>query len=117
MNDRVKKRTNRTQREKRTRAKIHGTSNRPRLSVKISNVQISAQIINDDLGVTLAHATTFGIKNSQTMSQKATLVGELIAKNALKKKIKYVVFDRGAKIYHGRVKALAEAARKNGLEF
>ena len=117
MNDRDRKLTNKISRQKRTRARMHGTAERPRLSVHISNVHVSAQVINDDAQVTLAAATTAGQKMSGTMTEKATFIGETIAKQASAKKIKSVVFDRGGKKYHGRVKALADAARKNGLEF
>lgn len=117
MNDRQKKLQNRLLRENRTRSKLHGTVSRPRLSVRVSNTNISAQIINDDEGKTMVSASSIGSKDSATMIQKAEKVGESIAKEALKKKIKAVVFDRGGKQYHGRVKSLADAARKNGLEF
>lgn len=117
MSDRIKKTVNRASREKRTRSSIHGTTERPRLTVTISNTNVSAQIINDDEHKTLVATTTVGSSKKMTMTQKAELVGEEIAKLASKKKIDKVVFDRGAKKYHGRMKALAEAARKNGLGF
>lgn len=101
----------------RTRAKIHGTAERPRLSVHFSNLNITAQIIDDDKGTTLAYATTVGAKMSGTKTEKAALIGTEIAKKAKAKKVSKVVFDRGAKIYAGRMHALAEAARKEGLEF
>ena len=104
-------------RAKRTRAKIHGTADRPRLSVFISNQHIVAQIIDDDTGKTLVYATTVGSKLTGTKTEKAAKIGEEIAKKAKTKKIKKVVFDRGAKLYAGRMSALAEAARKEGLEF
>ena len=104
-------------RANRTRAKIHGTAERPRLSVNISNQHITAQIINDDKGITLAYATTIGSKISGTKTEKATEIGKLIAANAKKAKISKVVFDRGSKLYAGRMSALADAARKEGLEF
>ena len=104
-------------RAKRTRAKIHGTADRPRLSVFISNQHIVAQIIDDDTGKTLVYATTVGSKLTGTKTEKAAKIGEEIAKKAKAKKIKKVVFDRGAKLYAGRMSALAEAARKEGLEF
>ncbi len=104
-------------RAKRTRAKIHGTAERPRLSVHISNVHIIAQIIDDDSGKTLAYATTVGSKINGTKTEKAAAIGKEIAEKAKKAKIKTVVFDRGAKIYAGRMSALADAARKEGLEF
>lgn len=117
MSDITKKLTNRVSRMNRTRAGIHGTQERPRLSVTISNSHISAQIINDDTHTTLVSASTLGKKSAGTMTDRATVIGEEIAKLAKAKKINKVVYDRGNKKYHGRVKALAEAARKNGLEF
>lgn len=104
-------------RAKRTRAKIHGTAARPRLSVHISNMHIIAQIIDDDNSKTLAYATTVGSKLTGTMTEKAAAIGKEIADKAKKAKIKTVVFDRGAKLYAGRMTALADAARKEGLEF
>lgn len=104
-------------RAKRTRAKIHGTSERPRLSVHFSNQHITAQVINDDEKTTLAYATTVGAKMNGTMTEKAEKIGTEIAKKAKAKKISKVVFDRGAKLYAGRMSALADAARKEGLEF
>lgn len=101
----------------RTRAKFHGTAERPRLSAHISNLHITAQIINDDKGITLAYATTVGSKLSGTKIEKATAIGKEIAEKAKKAKIKTVVFDRGANLYAGRLAALADAARKAGLEF
>lgn len=104
-------------RAKRTRAKIHGTAARPRLSTHISNQHITAQIIDDDSGKTLAYATTVGTKLSGTKTEKAAAIGKEIATKAKKANIKTVVFDRGAKLYAGRMSALADAARKEGLEF
>ena len=104
-------------RANRTRAKIHGTKDRPRLSVHISNQHIIAQIINDDEGKTLAYATTVGSKITGNMTEKAAKIGEEIGKAAKKAKIEKVVFDRGSKLYANRLSALADAARKEGLEF
>ena len=104
-------------RAKRTRAKIHGTSERPRLTVHFSNVHITAQVIDDDKKMTLAYATTVGTKTTGTMTEKAAKIGAEIAKKAKAAKVSKVVFDRGAKLYAGRMSALAEAARKEGLEF
>ena len=104
-------------RANRTRAKIHGTADRPRLSVNISNAHITAQIIDDDKGATLAYVTTVGSKQKGSKSELAAYVGAEIAKKAKRAKIEKVVFDRGARLYAGRMKALADAARKEGLEF
>ena len=108
---------NKVFRANRTRAKIHGTSERPRLSVHFSNMHITAQIIDDDKKVTLAYATTVGTKMTGTKTEKAAKIGEEIAKKAKTAKVKKVVFDRGSKLYAGRMSALADAARKEGLEF
>ena len=104
-------------RAKRTRAKIHGTSERPRLSVNFSNQHVIAQVIDDDKGITLAYATTVGSKMTGSKVEKAEKIGAEIAKKAKTAKISKVVFDRGSKLYAGRMNALAEAARKEGLEF
>lgn len=104
-------------RSTRVRSQLHGTAERPRLSVNISNLHISAQIINDAEGKTLVGASTVGQKAKGNMTEKAELIGTEIAKLAKAKKINKVVFDRGSKLYHGRIKALADAARKGGLEF
>lgn len=104
-------------RANRTRAKIHGTAKRPRLTVRISNQHITAQIIDDDKGVTLAYATTVGSKISGAKTEKAAEIGKMIGQKAKSAKIKQVVFDRGSKLYAGRMSALADAARKEGLEF
>ena len=101
----------------RTRAKINGTAERPRLTVHISNLNITAQVIDDDKQATLAYATTVGKKLKGTKSEKAAEIGAEIAKAAKKANINKVVFDRGSKLYAGRMSALAEAARKEGLEF
>lgn len=104
-------------RANRTRTKIHGTAERPRLTVHISNLNITAQVIDDDKQATLAYATTVGKKLKGTKSEKAAEIGAEIAKAAKKANINKVVFDRGSKLYAGRMSALAEAARKEGLEF
>ncbi len=108
---------NKVFRAKRTRAKIHGTAERPRLSAHISNKHITAQIIDDDKGITLVYATTVGSKAKGSKTDLATQIGQEIAQKAKKAKITSVVFDRGSKLYAGRMSALAEAARKEGLEF
>ena len=104
-------------RAKRTRAKIHGTSDRPRLTVHFSNQNIIAQVIDDDKKATLAYATTVGAKLTGTKIEKAAKIGTEIAKKAKTAKVKKVVFDRGSKLYAGRMSALADAARKERLEF
>ena len=104
-------------RAKRTRAKIHGSSDRPRLAVHFSNTHIIAQIVDDEKQVTLAYATTVGTKTTGSMTERAAKIGTEIAKKAKAAKVSKVVFDRGAKLYAGRMSALAEAARKEGLEF
>jgi len=103
----------------RVRKKISGTAERPRLSVRISNVNITAQLVNDSTGTTLAYISTIGNKSmtKKNMTDKAKWAGEEIAKSAKSAKISTVVFDRGFRIYHGRVKQLAESARAGGLEF
>lgn len=107
-------------RHTRVRNKLTGTSETPRLNVFRSNSNIFAQIIDDSKGVTLVSASSIDkelkLENGGNV-EAAKKVGELIAKRAKNAKIKNVVFDRGGYLYHGRVKALAEAARENGLEF
>lgn len=105
-------------RRARVRAKVSGTHARPRLSVKITLRHITAQLIDDVTGRTLAAVTTVGQKEATgTMTQKAEWVGAQIATAAKAKKVKAVVFDRGTRVYHGRLDALATSARKQGLEF
>lgn len=108
---------NSLRRQNRVRTTVQGTSERPRLSIHISNRHISAQIIDDTTQQTLVSATTANKKAAGTLSEQAIKIGEDIAQKAKAKKIKSVAFDRGPRLYHGRVKALAEAARKEGLEF
>jgi large subunit ribosomal protein L18 len=118
MNNLAHKLLNRRLRKGRVRARVSGTGTRPRLSVFISNRHITAQLIDDDARKTLAYVSTVGTKAAKgSMTERATWVGEEVAKKAKTAKVKAVVFDRGAHAYHGRVKALADAARKNGLEF
>lgn len=108
----------RKKRHQRVRAKISGTAECPRLNVYRSNKNIYAQIIDDVAGVTLVSASALDKEISGgTKTEQAAAVGSLIAKRAQEKAIKNVVFDRGGYLYHGRVAALAEAARENGLEF
>ena len=109
-------------RKKRVRAKISGTPNRPRLSVYKSNANIYAQIIDDVNGVTLASANTLQSDVANGLSSTSNIeaagkVGEAIAKKAIDKGITEVAFDRNGNIYHGKVKALADAAREAGLKF
>ncbi len=108
----------RQKRHHRVRNKISGTAQCPRLNVFRSNKNIYAQLIDDVAGVTLASASTVdaGIAGDNK-TEAAAAVGASIAKKAIEKGIKEVVFDRGGYLYHGRVAALAEAARENGLEF
>nr|BAA10982.1 ribosomal protein L18 [Bacillus subtilis] [Bacillus subtilis subsp. subtilis str. 168] len=110
----------RLKRHARVRAKLSGTAERPRLNVFRSYKHIYAQIIDDVNGVTLASASTLDKDlnvESTGDTSAATKVGELVAKRAAEKGISDVVFDRGGYLYHGRVKALADAAREAGLKF
>ena len=109
----------RTRRHIRVRRKVSGTAERPRLCVYRSNSNLYAQIIDDVAGNTLVSASTLDkeIKIKHANKEAAKEVGTMIAKKALEKNIKTVVFDRGGYIYHGVVKELAEAAREGGLKF
>jgi len=107
----------RKQRHRRVRAKIKGTEERPRLCVFRSNQHISVQVINDEKALTVVSANDSEIKEKINKTEKAKEVGKLIAKKAIEKKIKKVVFDRSGYKYHGRIKAVAEGARQEGLEF
>jgi len=109
----------RKKRHARVRSKLSGTAARPRLNVFRSNKHIYAQLIDDVNGVTLASASTLDKDVNVTASNidAAVKVGELVAKRAVEKGVTEVVFDRGGYLYHGRIKALADAARENGLEF
>jgi large subunit ribosomal protein L18 len=110
--------TAKTRRTFRTRNKIKAVSSRPRLSVFRSDKHIYAQIIDDAAGATLAAASSVALPaKSGTKTEVAKAVGAAIAQAALSANIKAVVFDRGAYQYHGRVKALADAAREGGLDF
>lgn len=118
MNKLSKKVAARNLRKVRIRDRVIGTTERPRLTVTISNMHVSAQIIDDSKSLTLAQASTIGnTKLKGTLTEKATVIGEEIAKKAKSAKITKVVFDRNGRIFHGRIKALAEAARAGGLEF
>jgi len=109
----------RVARQKRVRAKVTGTEARPRLSVFRSLNNIYAQLIDDTKGVTIASASTLDkeVKTKASNIEAAKEVGTLIAKRAAENKIETVVFDRNGYLYHGKVKALAEAAREAGLKF
>ena len=108
----------RARRHKRVRKHLVGTAERPRLVVFRSNRGIAAQLVDDGAGKTLAAASSLNVRNAKgTKSDQAAAVGKLLAENAKKAGVKSVVFDRGGYLYHGRVKALAEAAREGGLEF
>ena len=120
MINKVSKNASRQKRHLRLRQTLSGTAAKPRLNVFRSNKQIYAQIIDDTTGKTLCCASSMekeaGVKNGSNV-EAATKVGTLIAKRALDLKIEAVVFDRGGYLYHGRVKALADAARAAGLKF
>ena len=108
----------RIKRHRRVRAKISGTAERPRLNVFRSNKNIYAQLIDDVAGVTLASASTLDKEiTGATKTEQASAVGQLIAQRVTKIGKTEVVFDRGGYIYHGRIEALAQAARENGLNF
>ena len=104
----------------RIRKKVSGTKDRPRMAVCFTSENIHVQIIDDDAGVTISAASTMGKTAPKDLSanvKSAKTIGELAAKNALGKGIREVVFDRGGRRYHGKVKALADAAREAGLKF
>ncbi len=101
----------------RTKQQVRGTSDRPRLSVTVSNAHVYAQIIDDTVGHTLAFSSSHAGGVSGTMTEKAQWVGSDIAGKAQKANITRVVFDRRSRKFHGRVAALAETAREQGLEF
>jgi large subunit ribosomal protein L18 len=114
----MKKLANKLLRKNRVRSHVSGTEARPRLSVYVSNMHIHAQIINDSTATTLASSTSATAKDVKgTLTEKAAWVGADIAKKAKKVKVTAVVFDRNGRKYHGRLKALADAARAGGLEF
>ena len=115
----IDRKMERERRHKRVRTKISGTTNRPRLCVFRSNNNLYVQIIDDEKQTTLIQASTLDkeIKTKHSNKEAAKEVGALIAKRALEKNIKEVVFDRGGYIYHGVIKELAESAREGGLQF
>ena len=104
-------------RKNRVRAKVSGTAVRPRLTVTISHKHVSAQLVDDVSARTLGAATTVGTKQTGTMTEQAALIGKEIATKAKKAKINSVVFDRNGRQYAARLRALADAARAEGLEF
>jgi large subunit ribosomal protein L18 len=120
MISKLDKNATRKKRHARVRAKLSGTSARPRLNVFRSNKHVYAQLIDDINGVTIASASTldkeFALESTSNL-EAAQKVGELVAKRAVEKGVSAIVFDRGGYLYHGRVKALADAARENGLQF
>lgn len=115
----IDRKEQRERRHARVRTKISGTAECPRLCVFRSNNNLYVQVIDDDKAVTLASASTLDkeIKTKHSNKEAAKELGALIAKRAIEKNIKTVVFDRGGYIYHGVVKELADAAREGGLEF
>jgi large subunit ribosomal protein L18 len=106
----------RLQRKLRVRARVQGTPERPRLTMHVSNRHVSAQIIDDERGVTVA-ASDSRKGGKGNLTEQATWVGSDIAAQAKKAKVERVVFDRNGRKYHGRLKALADKARQSGLEF
>ena len=110
------RRQGRVIRHRRVRKKIHGTAERPRLAVFRSNKHLTVQVIDDDAGRTLAAVESIEFRGIKPMDQ-ATQVGKALAERAKSAGIEHAVFDRGGYQYHGRVKALAEAAREGGLAF
>jgi large subunit ribosomal protein L18 len=112
----LQKRAHREKRRKRVRRKIVGTANRPRLSVYRSNVNIYAQLVDDDAARTLAAADSREVGEAENRKDAARKVGELIARKAQEAGIEVAVFDRGGNKYHGRIAALAEGAREGGLK-
>lgn len=117
MNNLAHKLLNRSLRKARVRSVVHGTAERPRLSVTISNKHVSAQAIDDVKGHTLVSATTVGKKLDGALTDRCAAIGTEFAKKAKKAKIKTVVFDRNGRKYARRLSAFADAARKEGLEF
>jgi large subunit ribosomal protein L18 len=112
-----KKVLNRSLRAARVRAKVSGTTERPRLTVTISNKHVSAQVIDDVKQHTVVAATTIGTKQTGSIADQAVLIGTEIGKKAKKAQITNVVFDRNGRQYAKRLAALADAARKEGLVF
>ena len=116
------KQANLARRQRRVRGKVSGTAERPRLRVSRTNANIYAQVIDDRAGVTIASASTLDpeVKGSVKLGSNmdaAKLVGETVGRRAVEAGVSEVVFDRGGRLYHGRVKALADGARSAGLKF
>lgn len=112
----IQKNQGKALRKLRVRKKVAGTTTRPRLTVTISNIHVSAQVIDDSTHKTLVAATTVGSKTTGTMSEKAAAIGKEVALKAKKAKVTAVVFDRNGRQYAGRLKALADAVRNEGIE-
>ncbi len=122
MNKQQAKKAGLERRKRRVRAKVSGTAERPRLSVHRTNANIYAQVINDVDGTTICSASTLDPEFRATgkvgsNKEAAQFVGELVAKRAVEKGVSAVTFDRGGRLYHGRVQALADGARNAGLKF
>jgi len=115
----INRKTIRRRIHNRIRRKVNGTTERPRLAVHYSNQHIYAQVIDDTLGKTLVSASTLdkSFENASSNVENATKVGKLLAERASASNINSVVFDRGGHLYHGKIKALADAAREAGLQF
>ena len=111
------RKVNRGKRHQRVRVQVHGTAQRPRLAVFRSLNHLYAQVIDDTASRTLAAASTVALKAKGNGVAEATEVGKAIAARAKEAGVTQVVFDRGGFLYHGRIKALADAAREGGLEF
>ncbi len=116
MNRLAHARHNKQRRKERVRSTVHGTPERPRLSVKVSNRAVTAQLIDDAAGKTLVSSSSINLKATGSLAEKATLVGKDIASKAKKAKISKAAFDRNGRSYQKRLAAVADSARENGLE-
>jgi large subunit ribosomal protein L18 len=110
------KKVNLALRKGRVRSKVSGSADRPRLSIRVSNRHIHTQVIDDTKSATLVSASTVGLKSKEALSEQASKLGSDLAAKLKKAKISRVVLDRNGKKYHGRIKALAESLRKEGVE-
>lgn len=118
MNRLIQKIDSKRRRKNRIRNVVKGTSERPRMTVSISNKNVSAQIINDENHATIVSSSSLKLSSKdKNLTEIAAMVGKDIAKKAKEAKVKQVVLDRNGKLYHGRIKAFADEARKAGLEF